>query len=234
MSVGERRYVCGDYLAANADWHAADSPWKVQHILRMLAKNGISPTTVCEIGCGAGEILRQIQLQLPASCRLSGYDISPQAIALCAPKANDHLIFREGLPARGGGDPFDVMLLIDVIEHIDDYRQWLRDIHPLSQWTVLHIPLDLSAQGVLREWPLLETRRQVGHIHYFTQRLALEALGESGYEVIDSFFTAGSIELPSTRLQTRLARLPRKLLFGLRPDLCARLLGGCSLMVLAR
>ncbi len=45
----------------------------------MLRQNGVAPTTVCDVGCDAGEVLKRRRENLDTEC---GYDISPQAIAL--------------------------------------------------------------------------------------------------------------------------------------------------------
>jgi hypothetical protein len=76
-------------------------------------------------------------------------------------------------------------------------------------------------------------RTQVGHIRYFTRETALATLAEAGYEVRDYFYTAATIDLPVKSLKSRLFKLPRKLLFSLSHEWSARVLGGCSLMVLA-
>jgi type I restriction-modification system DNA methylase subunit len=41
-----------------------------------------------EIGCGAGEILRQMQTHLSTRTTFHGYEISPQAFRLCKQKKN--------------------------------------------------------------------------------------------------------------------------------------------------
>jgi hypothetical protein len=71
------------------------------------------------------------------------------------------------------------------------------------------------------------------HLHYFTKETALRTLTDSGYEVLDSFYTPRSIELGTTPGQM-LLKLPRKLLFASHKDFAARLLGGFSFLVLAR
>ena len=79
--TAESIYSDGTYQEHNQSWHVEDSPWKAQQILRILQKNDINPATVAEVGCGAGEILRQLSVELP-DATFAGYEMSPQAIAL--------------------------------------------------------------------------------------------------------------------------------------------------------
>ena len=52
-------YTDGTYLEQNPNWHQGDSAWKAGHIQALLERNGITePKSICEVGCGAGEILR--------------------------------------------------------------------------------------------------------------------------------------------------------------------------------
>ena len=59
-------YQSGEYVEKNPTYHVEDSSWKAEQIVRMMKQNQLQPRTVCEVGCGAGEILRQLQTQLPA------------------------------------------------------------------------------------------------------------------------------------------------------------------------
>src|SRR6267154_2076825 len=86
-------YQTGEYVAKNPTYHVEDSAWKAGQVFRLIEKHGLAPQTVCEVGCGAGEILKQLQLRLPATTRFFGYEISPQAFALCQERANDRLHF---------------------------------------------------------------------------------------------------------------------------------------------
>jgi hypothetical protein len=98
---------------------------------------------------------------------------------------------------------------------------------------LFHIPLDLSVQAVIRRNGLLRRRDDFAHLHYFTKETALRTLTDVGYQLVDYFFTPRCIEL-GERLVQKMARGPRKLCFGLAPDLTVRILGGYSLLALAR
>jgi hypothetical protein len=199
----------------------------------MLLRNDVQPRSVCEVGCGAGGILERLHHALPEAVCFSGYDVSPQAHALAQQKEKDRLKFyRKDFLEEGSFH--DVLLVIDVIEHIEDYFGFLRSIKPRSDYKVFHIPLDLSVQKVLLAQPIIRRRRQVGHIHYFTKETALATLEDTGYQIVDHFYTASTLDLPSSSFLYSLWKLPLKLSMLLNEDLAVRILGGHSLMVLAR
>ena len=129
---------------------------------------------------------------------------------------------------------FDLVLAADVIEHVEDYLGFLTRLKPMADYKVFHIPLDLSAQSVARSRPITDLRHGVGHIHYFYKQTALAALEDCGYEILDYFYTASRLELPNQALSSRIMRIPRRAAFRVNPDLAVRVLGGFSLMVLAK
>lgn len=227
-------YSDGSYLQHNPGWHEEDSPWKAQQILAMLQRHGLQPRRVCEIGCGAGEVLRQLSLALPSATECVGYDISPQAHALAGAKANARLRFECADLLTSDDAGFDLALAVDVIEHVEDVFGFLRRLRPKATHTVLHIPLDLSVQTLLRVRPILDARRQVGHLHYFTRETALALLADCGYEVQSWAYTRWAWELPNRHRSAALLKWPRRLAYAVSPDWGVRLLGGCSLLVLAR
>jgi SAM-dependent methyltransferase len=226
-------YTDGTYLLHNPQWHADDSAWKAAHIARLLENNGVQPRSVCEIGCGAGEILVGLRERLPAGARFVGYDISPDAFALCSRKAGPDLEFRFGDLLVDDAAHFDVVMAIDVFEHVEDCFSFLRRLRTKARYKVFHIPLELSALMVARARPLLDQRRAVGHIHHFSKETALALLEDTGYRVIDHFYTSGRTELGGLGWKSKLLKWPRQALFRADPDAAARILGGYSLMVLA-
>ena len=227
-------YTSGEYLEKNPAWHVEESPWKAKQVLRMLAQSHLHPQTVCEVGCGVGEILKQLQDTMDDNCMFWGYDISPQALELASKRENERLHFKLADITQEKDAAFDMLLIIDVLEHLENYFSFLRDLKSKGEYKIVHIPLDLSVQMVLRRNGLLEVRQAYGHIHYFTKELALQMLKELDYEVLDYFYTSSSIELPTHEIRNRLMRLPRKLAFAVHRDMAARILGGSRLLILAK
>lgn len=226
-------YVSGEHLEKNPDWHVHASSWKAQHVLRMLKRHQFAPLTIGEVGCGAGEVLRQLQLNMDPGCAFSGYDISPQAIELARSRENQRLHCKLADILEEPDAYFDLLLILDVVEHVEDYFAFLRDLKKLAHDKIFNFPLDLSVQSLVRSDGLMMRRRTYGHLHYFTKDLALQSLTGEGYEVLDWFYAPFGIDFP-VGVKGNVVRWPRMLLSAISEDLAARLLGGFSLFVLAR
>lgn len=226
-------YTAGDYLKHNPTWHEEDAPWKASQVAQMMSDNAIEPKSMCEVGCGTGRILLELSKKF-ASTRLVGYEISPQAFELWQTKRSAMVDYRLRDIFDGSAEHFDMMLIIDVIEHVEDVYGFVKKLKELSDLKIFHIPLDLSVQSVWRSTPIMNMRRDVGHIHYFTPETALSTLRDCGYEVLDYRYTASRLELPNQTLSSRIMAWPRRLFFRLHAGLTVRILGGYSLLVLAR
>jgi len=227
----DKMYENGTYLENNPGWHEEDSSWKASNIEKILDKNEIHSKSICEIGCGAGEILNQLSKNLP-NRNFTGYEISPQAFEICKNKSGKNLRFFNSNIFDSPDLNFDIAMAIDVFEHVEDYMGFLRNMKKVGKFKVYHIPLDLSVQSVLRASPIMKARKNIGHIHYFTKETALASLQDTGHIVIDCIYTATGIELPNRGWKADLMKLPRRLLYAINPDLAARILGGYSLLVL--
>jgi cyclopropane fatty-acyl-phospholipid synthase-like methyltransferase len=219
------------YANQNPTWHEEDAPWKARHIQSIITKNDLKFETICEVGCGTGDILLNLSEAFPKA-RLSGYEISPHAYERAKKKETERVSFHLG-DVLESGETFDIVVIADVIEHVEDYVKFIKDLKPVARYKIFHIPLDLSVQSVLRGWPIMNLRAGVGHLHYFFKDTALATLADCGYKVIDHRYTASRLELPNQAFSSKLMRLPRKLLHSVNPDFAVRLLGGYSLLVLA-
>ncbi|MEP6960520.1 MAG: methyltransferase [Acidobacteriota bacterium] len=218
-------YLDGAYHAkTGGTWHLEDAAYKAAQVLRMLRRHAeIHPRSICDIGCGAGGVLSELGKHL-TDARLVGYEISPQARDLSRSLATQHLEFRTG--AFQDHQHFDVSLILDVVEHVEDCFTFLRQCAAKARWKVYIIPLDTSASMVLRGANCWDS---VGHLHLFTKETALKSVEHSGQRVVDWFLTPTSLARPH-RLATRFTNLARRIL----PEaLASRLLGGYSILILA-
>jgi len=226
-------YTSGKYYRKNPTWDAKDSPWKAEQVLEMIQKHGLKPRMVADVGCGAGYVLLHLaRSKMLNNTRFTGYEISPQAIKLCRKIKHPRVKFKH-LDFLREKKPFDLALALDVIEHIEDCYGYLRRLRHRATYKMFIIPLDISSWFVWREQKTIgDARRRTGHLHHFTEYTALDTLRQTGYRVIDTRL----IHLPFsyTRPRHRIMGMMRNIGFTINPHLTARLLGGASLLVLAK
>jgi SAM-dependent methyltransferase len=227
--LAQQRYDDGTYREHNPTWHDEDAGFKGRHVARLLRDNGIQPTSICDVGCGTGGVLARLREDF-AAATLVGWEVSTDAITL-ARSLHPDIEIRSGDFLESGGT-HDLVLALDVIEHVEDYFGFLRALLPHGNRFVFHIPLDLSVLSVARLWPLMKSRVEIGHIHSFLKPTAVAVLQETGYRIEASRYTHIVVDQPTT-LNAKLLRWPRRLGMRISPDRTAQWLGGCSLLVLA-
>jgi hypothetical protein len=230
-------YTEGEYFRNNPSMSIEHAPWKAKHIIKIIQKNDLNPiNSICEVGCGAGEILNELSNDLSSEIRFYGYEIATAAYDRCLKIKNDRISFYLKDILQENSFIYDIVMMIDVIEHIEDYMGFLRKLKAKGKWFIFHIPLEISMNTAFRTWSLIWGRKNIGHIHYFTKDTALATLQDTGYELIDFFYTPGLIDFADCARDrmTKMLKLPRKLLFTLNQDLAVKTLGGFSLIVLAR
>jgi hypothetical protein len=187
---------------------------------------------MCDVGCGAADVLGYLRRDFPTA-KLVGFDIAPELAEFW--RQHDDVTCHCGDFHQINTDSYSVLLMLDVFEHVRNPFSFLEASRPFARFFVFHIPLDLSAVSVAQRSALLNARRGVGHLHFYTKDLALETLAETGYEVIDWRYTGACFSSQIQRTwRTRLLSIPRRIAFGISKDVGVRLLGGETLLVLAR
>ena len=228
-------YLNGEYFKNNPDWDTADAAWKVKVIVELLQKNNVNATDVIEIGCGAGENLVELAKQCPAIKQLRGYDISPQAIELAKHKSTDCIHFFNDDLAVDNTLSTDLLLAIDVIEHVDDYYGFLRKLKTKSEYFMFHIPLDLAYRTLLKPQVLLQQRQSVGHIHYFSKAMVEWALQDTGFQIIDWVYTKPVVDIDKAdSIKRGVKKILRNISFAVNKDWSVKRWGGYSMMILAK
>ena len=226
---GEKFYETKEYLDNNPTWHVEDSSWKAGQILKIIQRNNLEYNSICEIGCGAGEILNQLFLQMNDNVSFIGYEISPHAFELCKQREKERLNYKLEDLFEDTLAHYDIIMAIDVVEHIEDYFGFLRNLKKKGEYKIIHIPLEMSAKSVLTKY-YLKSREQFGHIQYYSKDSLLAILRELGYEIIDCFYTSVLIYKQPKSLKSLILRLSCRI----NKDLAVRVFGGYSLMVLAK
>ncbi len=233
MHVVTSKYISDEFSKNNVLWDEQDSVWKAQKISKMLIRNNISPLNLCDIGCGTGAVLSDLRSTFP-NAKMHGYDIAPKLQKIWIQRGNEPINFKLSEFDGGTDKEFDTILVLDLLEHLPDPHAFLSKIKNCANHFIFHFPLDLSSISVLREKPLINMRRNVGHIHYFTKNLAIELLDEAGFKVLEAEYSYAYWSSPHSTWKTKIAAIPRYILSLVNPDLSAKFLGGQTLFVLAK
>jgi SAM-dependent methyltransferase len=229
----DQRYTDGDYLAKNPGWSLEDAAWKAGMITDLLQQYKVKFDTVTEVGCGAGGVLHALSQRF-ADASFSGYDISPQAIALAQQFQQAQLQFYQEDFLSKDTPPADLLLVIDVVEHVADFYHFLQQAKTRGKQFVFHIPLDMSCRTLLKPHVMLQQRRGVGHIHYFTKELVWWALQDCGYAITGWQYTKPRIDIDRPGGIKRAAKkVLRNFSYGLNQNVSVKLWGGYSILILA-
>lgn len=99
------------------------------NLIASFAREGLkrfSPSTVLDLGCGNG-IYGSVLTE--GGAQLYGIDIAPVSVQLCKAAGYHQVIQSHAEKLDIDSEKFDMVFTSEVIEHIDDYRQMLKEIH---------------------------------------------------------------------------------------------------------
>jgi SAM-dependent methyltransferase len=184
----------------NTHWWFTARREIVLHLLRRDVRRGTltPPLRVVDVGCGAGGMVPHVREFGYAI----GVDASPEIVDYAQASGIDVRVGR--LPwevRRAGEDPFDVVLLLDVLEHIDDDDAALRGIHAVLRpggtllITVPACQFLWSKHDVVNE-----------HRRRYSRRLLAQRLTGAGFQIdkISYFNTMMFPPIAAVRLAGRL------------------------------
>jgi methionine biosynthesis protein MetW len=194
--VTERRVFDYGYTNTPATWdHTIVLPSVLQTV-RSIPPDG----AVLDIGCGNGAMLAEIQKH--GAWTLCGVETSRSAVSIAQGRGLDvHLSNGEGdLRTLLGGRSFDLVILVEVIEHVFDPRGLLEEARSLlgpggrllvttpyhGYWKNLAIAF--VGKGDSHYNPLWDG----GHIKFWSNRTLTAVLKETGFQQI-RFTAAGRI-----------------------------------------
>jgi len=234
------------YAVKNPTLHAEDSYWKFTKIAPLLDEiladlNFMKRNTIkiLDIGGGAGIILNKISEYIESRSNLKVakfmLDLTP---AMLATQRNNNPDAKGAVNANITQAPvssktFDIVLCIDVLEHIPDYKKALKEIKKISHYAIFKLPLeDNLYMNILNLLTKNSQRRDsiesVGHLHFFNYfRLKKEITAHCG-TILNLLFT-DNIGYLLSKKSTResMGRIERRikkagsLLFPISPKLCS-------------
>jgi SAM-dependent methyltransferase len=115
----------GFYQQIEAGNYYNAEKWEFQQALKFISN--LRTTSLLDIGCGAGAFLDQLKMTAP-SVRRCGHELNPEMRPVL--EGNGHEFMSEPL-ARLEPGSFDVITAFQILEHVENPLEMLRDIYDL-------------------------------------------------------------------------------------------------------
>ena len=193
-------------LLDEARWLEFGALGKCDSIEVLLKKAAIAPTTVLEIGCGSGAILRELRRR-GIGARYTGVDYSETAIDY-AKNCCREIDFRKADITDGffapPGTHYDLIVLSHVLEHLEDPRPILRAVRALSFCVfIAEVPLEDLPAARLKSFVRDRRNNLAGHVQFFNARSFRDLIASTGFHIAGDRRYPNVLSRESVRLANR-------------------------------
>ena len=156
-------------------WHDMKAFSPVARHTRRLIKsrlNRIDFSSLIDIGCGSGELLKE--LSLSPEITLSGVDFSSTAITQVSQALKGRF---EVVDIQTASPSFsaDAGVCSEVLEHLDNDGAAIANISRVVKHLVVTVP----------SGPVTESALAMGHVRHYTRKSLSEKLESNGFKVVD-------------------------------------------------
>lgn len=186
------KYYEEEYLGLNPTLHREDSLFKISEIMQLFKKNKISSeVSIVEMGCGSGRIgavIAEINHSVVVRCDIS------KSILYGAQKGNKFnslaVVQSDCEQAPFKDNSVDVVLLIDVIEHLKNPETCIAESARITKkYVIIRTPLEDCLYHNMKKskaaWAS-EWKEHCGHIWKFNQPLLEKFLSQNNLRVVEA------------------------------------------------
>lgn len=147
------------------------------YIDKMLSLLGSEVKSVCDVGCGVGNLLLVLEDRLTNA---TGIDSSEESVRLARAKIKSPHIKLEKKDAFDLDEQYDLVLFTDILEHVRDDGDIIRFLHDKIVRKGGHLILTVPAHGKLYS----QFDRSAGHYRRYDKDEILALLKTGGFETI--------------------------------------------------
>jgi cyclopropane fatty-acyl-phospholipid synthase-like methyltransferase len=190
-------YNDNSYLEKNPSLHTEDSKFKFQNIKRFLSSIEVKNNRIkiLDIGGGAGIIGKLVLEHFQESgivVTFHSLDLSTQMLKI---QLKNNPQIKKIINCSINECPksnYDLVLMIDVIEHIEEKEDSAKILNKLGKNIIYNIPIEINFFDILKYLKSFfryykRQKERWGHIHFFSFTSSQSFLRRH-YKIIDSYF----------------------------------------------
>ena len=190
-------YNDNSYLEKNPSLHTEDSKFKFQNIKRFLSSIEVKNNRIkiLDIGGGAGIIGKLVLEYFQESGIVVSFhslDLSTQMLKI---QLKNNPQIKKIINCSINECPksnYDLVLMIDVIEHIEEKEDSAKILNKLGKNIIYNIPIEINFFDILKYLKSFfryykRQKKRWGHIHFFSFTSSQSFL-KRHYKIIDSYF----------------------------------------------
>lgn len=159
--------------------------WKVDNLVKLMPES-IKPKNILEVGCAFGVLLNNIGDKLGINDR-TGIDIASTNIDVAKNLYPGCTFFRGTLGEfieQNKGKRFDLVVLSDIVEHIPEDADFMREVSTVAEYVILNLPLEKSFTTRNRQYGEQDPS---GHLRSYDRNDAAELVTKAGFQIVSSF-----------------------------------------------
>jgi 2-polyprenyl-3-methyl-5-hydroxy-6-metoxy-1,4-benzoquinol methylase len=147
------------------------------------------PSTILELGCGEGYVLRALA-DAGVRAELTGVELDSRAAQIASERLGERATIeqRDARELAADGRRFDMVLMLEVLEHIQDPAQMLPILDSLTNgWVLLSVPWEPVFRGLnlLRGKNITRLGNDVDHVNHWG-RLGFAKFVSTRFDIVTS------------------------------------------------
>ena len=160
------------------------------NLLRLYTKNKFKISKIAEIGGAEGIVLNTFIKKIDTSVDAYNFELSENFIDV-GRKMHPQINFVEkDITKEEINDKFDMIILSDIIEHIENDKDFLKSTAKITKYVLIKLPLecDLHTKFLRKVGKMtdLGIAHPAGHLHEYTLKSGLYLI-KKHFEIIDYF-----------------------------------------------
>ncbi len=178
------KYSTDEYYRLNPSLHTEDSLFKARAIINLIEQLPVSKlfgkgqVKILDVGGGAGVLsflICEYLARQGARVDSIAYDLSRGSLKKQLENNRHISLATSDFEAVKCGAPYDLILLVDVIEHIEENHDFAEQINELATYVIYNIPLEKNLIDFLKYLKSLGNYYQMredtlGHLHFYSLR----------------------------------------------------------------